>query len=681
MKAEEKIFLRFLEGSDTKFIIPVYQRNYDWKKEQCKKLFDDLLDVIKYNYSSHFLGVIVAINQSRYEYLIIDGQQRLTTVSLLLLAIHNLMKENEIEIIPEIKDKIIELYLKNKYKDYIKLIPIQKDRIAYEKLFSNFKDEYIEESNITINYEYFYERIKNEVRDKVQELFDAIDKLMIVEVELKPKEDDPQLIFESLNSTGLDLNEGDKVRNYILMGRSSNEQEKLYNDYWHKIEENTEYNVSGFIRDYLTLKISTIYSISKVYFSFKDYTKTLIIEEVLKDMLNISKAYKIILKSDIGVNRINKELRNLSKLEMGVINPYLMQVIMDFKHEIISEDDFIEILKILQSYIFRRLICDVPTNALNKVFMTLSKDIKKHEDYKENYVEILKFILKSKESSQRFPLDEDFKTNYISKDIYNMKPKNKYYILELLENQNSKEWINVEDRIENEDLSIEHIMPRKLNLIWEKSLGKNFDEIHKKYLHTIGNITLTSYNSNMSNKSFIEKRDMNNGYKESGYRLNNSLKNYNKWTEDEIKERAEELFKIALSIFKPIETKYSPKISEVKKYTLGDEKSFSNEKITSFSFLDNEYMVSTWKEFYIKVVTILYDFDKSIIYGLVENASTETYIKNKFSKDPSCLRSPYKFNEYINLEINTSTDSKLDILRCLFEMYEFELDDLSFTIK
>ena len=275
MRANEKLLLRFLESSDTNFVIPVYQRNYDWKKEQCKQLYDDCINVIKNNYKTHFFGTIVSIyndNGRNREYLIIDGQQRITTVSLMLLAIFNILKEELLTTNDIIKEKIINQYLINQYigdDKKLKLKPIKDDRVAFEKLF-NTDEEFIEESNITTNYKYFYKRILEE-EISIDELYTAIERLMIVEIELKNGEDDPQLIFESLNSTGLELNEADKVRNFILMGQSIQKQEKLYNNYWHKVERNTLYRVTDFIRDYITMKENKIYNVNKIYINFKRY--------------------------------------------------------------------------------------------------------------------------------------------------------------------------------------------------------------------------------------------------------------------------------------------------------------------------------------------------------------------------------------------------------------------------
>jgi uncharacterized protein with ParB-like and HNH nuclease domain len=398
MRANEKLLLRFLESSDTNFVIPVYQRNYDWKKEQCKQLYDDCINVIKNNYKTHFFGTIVSIyndNGRNREYLIIDGQQRITTVSLMLLAIFNILKEELLTTNDIIKEKIINQYLINQYigdDKKLKLKPIKDDRVAFEKLF-NTDEEFIEESNITTNYKYFYKRILEE-EISIDELYTAIERLMIVEIELKNGEDDPQLIFESLNSTGLELNEADKVRNFILMGQSIQKQEKLYNNYWHKVERNTLYRVADFIRDYITMKENKIYNVNKIYINFKRYINEngLEIETCLNDMLLFSQYYNKILISNTGIKIADEIIKRINLLEVSVLYPFLMEVLDDYAKRIISKDDLIEILSILESYIFRRIMCGVATNALNKVFMNIGKEIKKHIDYKEKYIEIFKYV-------------------------------------------------------------------------------------------------------------------------------------------------------------------------------------------------------------------------------------------------------------------------------------------------
>ena len=263
-----------MQGSDKRFIIPVYQRNYDWRIENCKQLFDDLIIVIRKQRNSHFFGSIVSVhNDGSYnEFLVIDGQQRLTTISLLLLAMYNLMKANVVVPVQgNLADKIYKTYLIDEWQEdetRIKLKPVKNDKKAFDSLFKE-SSKYIQESNLTVNYNYFYSRIQKE-EITIDELYTAITRLEIINITLN-QDDNPQLIFESLNSTGVALSEGDKIRNFILMGLPTKLQNVYYEDYWNNIERCTGYDVSSFVRDYLSVKQQAIPSMNRVYVTFKAY--------------------------------------------------------------------------------------------------------------------------------------------------------------------------------------------------------------------------------------------------------------------------------------------------------------------------------------------------------------------------------------------------------------------------
>lgn len=687
MKANEKYLIRFLDSSDTNFVIPVYQRNYDWKKEQCKQLYDDLVNMIKYKYKNHFFGTIVSIyNDSgrNREYLIIDGQQRITTISILLLAIVNIIKENRLKANGIIKEKLTNQYLINQYCEdddrKLKLKPIKNDRQAFEKLFYN--EDFIEDSNITSNYKYFYNRIiDGDV--SINELFEAIEKLMIVEIELKNGEDDPQLIFESLNSTGLDLTDADKVRNFILMGKSSKVQEKLYNKYWHKVEKNTEYKVTEFIRDYMTMKQNKIANISKIYANFKEYviTNGIDIEECLKDMIKFSEYYNNILRSNLGIRQVDEILKRINRLEVTVSYPFLLEVLDDYYNAIINDNQLIEIFEIIESYIFRRILCKIPTNALNKVFMSLSKEIKREENYKNNYVEALSFILTNKKASQRMPNDEEFKRNFFETDIYHWKGKNKIYLLERIENYDNNEKVDVEGLVESNILSVEHIMPQTLTNVWKELLGSNYQEIYNKYINTIGNLTLTGYNSSLSNKSFIEKRDMEKGFKESRLRLNNYLGSIDKWGEDEIVKRAEMLYDLSLEVWKYPEVQYVQECFKGNLFSLADDDDFTNSKVKQFSFLSDMIKITNWTRLYELVCLSIYDLEPVKFKRLAYKKFEEEYIKKRFATVESALRTPFKIADNLYIEKNLSTEAKLATLRVIFDECSIEYNELTFVIE
>jgi len=687
MQANQKQFLRFLEGADTHFVIPVYQRNYDWTKEQCEQLFNDLIDISENNFRTHFIGSIVSIynnDQGGREYLIIDGQQRITTLSILLQAIYKVLDEEVLESEDDRLKEKIEDYLVNRHVENdkrIRLKPIKDDAEAFSKLFGN-KNNFVDASNITINFWYFYKRILDE-KISVDDLFLAIKNLIIVEIELRNGEDDPQLIFESLNSTGLDLSEADKVRNFILMKEDTEKQNYFYEEYWNKIEKNTNFDVSNFIRDYLTLKERITPKKSRVYLSFKKFVleQKINIENLLKDLSKFSEYYKKIIgaKSDRPENEASSIIYRLNKLETVVSYPFLLEILNDNNNGTITDDELVNILKIIESFVLRRFICDVPTNALNKIFMTLGKEIKKHEDYEQKYFEIFKYILIKKDSNQRFPDNKEFQDKIVSKDIYNVQSKNKIYLLEQLENYNNREKVRVEELVNNNKLTIEHVMPQTLTPDWKKELGENWMKIYEKYLNTLGNITLTAYNSEYSNKSFIEKKDMDKGFRESRLFLNKYLSIIEEWNEKNIRDRAEKLRDRALEIWEYPSTEYKPKKDMDKIFALADnEIAFTGKVIVSFSYGEYEdYKVRTWKEFYELIVKELYGTNPNIFISSLKNTS----IENRTSNDKDDFYLPIKLSEKLYLKADMSTESLLFTLRKIIEKFDVNPAEITFTIK
>lgn len=658
MKAEEKRFLQFLEWAEKSFVIPVYQRNYDWKKEQCEQLFSDIIQITKENYRTHFMWAIVAYQEDWYwkELLIIDWQQRLTTLSLLLLALYKVLDNNSSLETEVNKERIKDVFLINPWSEdktkKIRLKPVKDDREAFNSIFEWDKKE---DSNVTVNYNYFYNRIL-EQEISIDELYRAIEQLIIVEVMLKKWEDDPQLIFESLNSTWLDLTEADKVRNYILMKENSDIQERLYKNYWYKIEKNTNYDVSSFLRDYLTSIERKIPTKSKVYIIFKDFIKKNNfddnIEGLLERLLIFSEYYKIIINSDDDNKEISKILKRINKLETLVAYPFLLELYSKLNEQVINKEELIEILLTIESFVFRRFICWVPTNALNKIFMLLSKDIESHDWYKDDYVNIFNFVLLNKIGS--FPSDLDFSEYLSIKNIYNTQSRNKLHLLERLENFDNKE-SDIGNLIEEWILSIEHIMPQTLTSKWEKELWLNYNNIHEKYLHTLWNITLTGYNSKYSNKSFEEKKNMDKWFNESHLYLNWFLKNIKKWDEENIKNRFEILKNKALKIWRLPKTSYVIKKDETKIFTLSDEKNFTWEYILEYDFEDKNYKVNNWSTFYDEIIARLYIKDSILTKSIID--------------------------EWLLLKVNTNTESKLYSLREVFKRFNISLDDLSFYIK
>lgn len=685
MKGSECKFVKYMEGSDKRFVIPVYQRNYDWKMENCKQLYDDLVKIIKCGRKSHFFGSLVSVynpDGHNEEFYVIDGQQRLTTVSLLFLAMYNLM-ENGV-IIPRttnLKQRIYEEYLVDKWQPEetrIKLKPVKNDQRAFGKLFAD-PSEYIRESNLTINYDYFYNRIqKQEIT--IDQLYDAICCLEIINIRLDTQ-DNPQLIFESLNSTGLDLSEGDKIRNFILMGLPTKEQEDYYEKYWNKIEICTKYEVSAFIRDYLSVKQQAIPQQNKIYSIFKNYVEISCIETepLLINMLEYAKRYAILLGKKTGNTILDACIVRLNRLETTVTRPFFLEILRLYDENTLTLEQVTEIFLIAENYIFRRTICDLPTNALNKIFLLLHKEIVRYDGTEEYYVEKLKYALLSKKERVRFPNDNEFSAMFATKPIYLMNSKNKIYILERLENFGTTEDKDIYRHCDDGDYSIEHIMPQHLTPAWQKELGEDFEHIHEEWLHRIANLTLTAYNSKYSNNSFYEKKTMTNGFDESGIRMNTWIAKKDKWTLSELEERSNLLSNRALKIWGLPTTEYKPAEKQLDSITLEDDALAVGRLVTRFSYKNTEQPVTSWVEMYLKVLQILYAEDKTIITKLA--VSKDDGLAMHFSFDQKASSKSVEVGDGIWVWTNTSTQSKLSVLSRLFTLYNIDFSDLVFYLR
>lgn len=548
MKADATTLLGFFEeNQNNQFVIPIYQRVYSWEKEQCEQLWDDIIKIggnDKMN--GHFIGSILYVldgNTPSSPLLIIDGQQRLTTITLLCIALRNRSSD-------EVKREEIESYLINNNKDgdkngdkKFRLILSESDKDTLLFLIDKNKRKPSEPSvKIVENFKLF-EKWISENTDKLETIFKGLEKLMIVWIALDKGKDDPQLIFESMNSKGIELTQTDLIRNYIIMETETEEKQKdFYNQYWRAMEEDFKQNeklFDRFVRHYLTIKTGKIPNIEKVYGAFKDYQQKegIEIEDLLKDLQKYCGYFCRIAFKKEDDKDLNKALSFLVDLEMDVVYPLLLELYSDYRDGVLSKQDFIPIIALTESYLCRRAVCGLGTNSLNKIFPSFTKKIDKNQ-----YLESIKaHFLSLEKTTGKFPKDSEFRDSLITIDFYHFK-KNKYF-LERLENFDTKE------PVDTQKCTTEHIMPQTLTEEWERDLGENFQAIHDKYLHTIGNLTLTGYNSEYGNNSFREKRDMEKGFKQSSLKLNQNLKDLESFGEKEIEKRANDLADWALKIW------------------------------------------------------------------------------------------------------------------------------------
>lgn len=684
MKGDAQPLIKFFDGSDKRFIIPLYQRNYDWKEENCEQLFQDLLKMHHSDRKSHFFGSIVSSIQAGTEdRFIIDGQQRITTVSLLLIAMVNAFKAGDIHATDgKLVDKIFKRYLVDEYQEderKVKLKPIKKDMDAFDALLYRPKDQHIKGSNVTRNYEFFYDKIVKSGLS-MDELFETIKKLEVINIKLD-EDDDPQLIFESLNSTGLDLSEADKIRNYLLMSLAPAEQDDLYTRYWNPIEESTKYDPSSFVRDYLTMKQGKIGRIDKIYFIFKEYAENERTSraELLEEMHHYAKIYSQIDNANMGIEKINRKLSQVRTLDSTVAYPFYLAFFDYAEKNSLSDEEKYRVLDIVESYWARRIICNLPSNALNKVFATLHRDVinnmnKAAEGEHPTYTDVLIYLLLKKGRSSVFPKDDEVKEDFATRQVYKMPTNLRMFILERMENRDSKERHDVVGQLTEKSISIEHIMPQTLSDKWKDDLGEEWERIHQQYLHTMANLTLTGYNSQYSNLTFVEKRDMEKGFNDSAFRLNNYVKSCNQWTETELKQRQRDLLDVFMQLWPMPSTSFEPAKREIESASLDDDDyEFTGKKIQGYFYHNVHYTVNTWKEMLIQMCNHVLLEKRSSIEWLCANE------EHGFSHTPETWRKELASGLYVWTD--NSTYTKISILRGMLNECNIPLSEVVFEFR
>jgi len=647
MKAGETRLLTLLEGK-RQFIIPIYQRTYSWTLDQCEQLWNDVLGAAKDDsIYSHFIGSIVYIGEGAQvitampKLLVIDGQQRLTTLSLMLAALRDSIGNDNTDVGVS-SEEINDSYLLNKHgkqDQRYKILLNRRDRDTLTRIVDSTEISENDSNRILENYKFLKEQVHTSGVDP-SKVWEGITKLVVVDVALEHGRDNPQLIFESLNSTGLDLSQADLIRNNVLMGLRPDDQEKVYSNYWYPMEQSfggpgTFDQFDRFVRDYLTLKSNTraIPRINEVYVNFKAHVRDqqhVPIEQVVSDVYSYSRLFVKLAFEKESDKEINRIFRDINTLRVDVAYPFLLEVYKDYEEGSLPREDFVAILKLVESYVFRRVISEIPTNTLNKTFATLSRDIDK-----SNYLESVQARFLLSDSYRRFPKDDEFWFKFQVRDVYNFRNRN--YLLEKLENDDTKEPNNVET------YTIEHILPQNenLSLEWRQELGEDWEKIQAEYLHTIGNLTLTGYNSELSDHPFKEKRDRRGGFAESPIRLNRALGKLDHWNKDTIEQRAESLANQAIKIWifpnlspQTLE-KYQPAKVEKDKsaYSLEDHESLRGKNLELFQQLEKRILnfdASVRRE--IKKLTIAYKTISSFVDVISQKGDLKLILNMRFDQ-------------------------------------------------
>jgi uncharacterized protein with ParB-like and HNH nuclease domain/predicted transport protein len=555
MKATEAKLLDFLKKSP-QFVIPIYQRTYSWTEQQCRQLWNDIMRAGSNDATgAHFIGSVVYIEKGLYQVssqsplLVIDGQQRLTTAMLLLEALSRHLGDNE-PIEGFSAKKLRNYYLLNPLEDGergYKLILTQTDK---DSLLALVTQKHLPENcslRIKENFEFFDAQVEA-LGGQLEQLCRGLAKVIIVDIALSRDQDNPQLIFESMNSTGKALNQADLIRNFVLMGLDQKHQTSLYQDHWRPME--VEFGQEGygdffdsFMRHYLTVKTGDIPRIDGVYEAFKQHAQRAEalgsgVDQLVAEIHAFAGYFCAMALGKETDKQLAIAFKDLRELKVDVAYPFLLELYHDYRQGQLTQNDFYSAIRLVEAYVFRRAVCAIPTNSLNKTFATLHKTLNK-----ERYLESIKAQLLELRSYKRFPRDDEFKRELALRDLYNFRSRS--YWLRRLENFERKE------RVPVHEYTIEHIMPQneRLSKKWQDELGVEWPRVHETWLHTLGNLTLTGYNSEYSDRAFVEKRDMPGGFKQSPLVLNEGLGSVDAWNEKAIQSRAEKLANHAVRVW------------------------------------------------------------------------------------------------------------------------------------
>lgn len=582
MKATEAKFLDFLKKSP-QFIIPIYQRSYSWAEKECRQLWDDILRTGSNEaISAHFVGSIVYIEKGLYQVssqsplLVIDGQQRLTTVTLLVEALARVLGDAE-PVDGFSARKLRNYYLLNPEEvgeRHYKLLLSQTDKASLTAIVGGTELPKEHSLRLARNFE-FFRKVIDDRKGDLTAVCRGLAKLVVVDIALSRDQDNPQLIFESMNSTGLELSQADLIRNFILMGLEPTLQTSLYEKFWRPMEvdfgqEAYVSHFDGFMRHYLTVKTGEIPKLDEVYDAFKLHARsagvvTAGVEELVKDLRAFARYFCALALDAESHPELKLAFQDLRELKVDVAYPFLLELYQDYAAGQLSGTDLAAVVRMVEAYVFRRAVCAIPTNSMNKTFGTFGKALKK-----ERYLESIKAHFLRLPSYRRFPSDEEFRRGLQSRDLYHFRSRS--YWLRRLENHGRKESVSVDE------YTIEHILPQneELSTAWREVLGPDWKKLQQTWLHTIGNLTLTGYNSEYSDRPFSEKRDMPGGFRVSPLKLNAGLGQVERWDEAAIRARGARLSDAAVEVWGapklPAESlaAYEQKAAVQAKYTLAD---------------------------------------------------------------------------------------------------------------
>lgn len=676
----------YIQPNKKQYCIPVFQRDYAWTAEQCRKLFEDIVLAYKKD-RSHFCGsfVYAPLTSKKHidYYIIIDGQQRFTTLYILIKALADSASD------PAEKEAL-ERYLFNedKFNRYgfdekskLKLKPVKTDNDQLMLLMSGKLDAMNKGKDGIIyhNYVLFKDLIATflaEDKDNsVMMIHDGIESLICADIRLEP-DDDAQEIFERINSTGIKLGLPDLIRNYVLM--TNDDQERLYEEYWLVTQEMlSKDRLESFFLDYINLKIDGFSKESEAYRDFKQiyvsggYTS----ESMLKEILHYAKQYNTFCCGDANLGKdVNNALAGLRKLNQSTVYLFLFKIFDDFEAELINEKELAKILNFLLNYSVRRLVCEIGSNSLRGMYKTLYARVFAKPENKAHYYDAIVSFMLQMTSKDKVPSNEDFAQALKESNLYRKNALCKY-LLSAIENQGKEPLVT-------DNLTIEHIMPQNKNLstVWQKMLGEDWEAVKDKYLHTLGNLTLTGYNSELGDRPFSEKQELLKDSITHTTVLYSDVKDKTEWNAETIKERANRLTEIVIKLFfiEQPETIIEFRDTRYSLYTAEDSSIATHKTVNYYELLGERVSIESFAAMVRSVARKLYELESSVIEQMAKTNEKFHYWTNPaFSYDENAVRNPVELKEESGIYISTgySASDCIGFIRALLKKYDLDIEE------
>jgi len=683
-----RIINDFIEPNKRQYAIPVYQRNYEWSKEQCVKLFDDIVLAYKKD-KTHFCGsVVYALLKEEHNifyYVIIDGQQRLTTIYILLKALLDLAETDSER--DSLKDA---LFNRDKFDTYdvdtaskLKLKPIKSDNKQLFLMMDNKLDEVDETSGIWRNYELFCSLIKErfEAGMCVKEIYKGIEKLICAKIKLD-EDDNAQEIFERINSTGVPLGLADKIRNFVLMTDAN--QEQLYENYWLPTEEAVRRdNMTSFFVNYLNIKVDGFPREDEAYDVFKEvytnghYTN----QKILEEILHYARFYKAFLYGDSKYSfKVNALLADLQKLKQTTVFPFLFRVFDDYEAGVIDQLGLENVLRFLLNYSIRRLTCEVGSNSLRGLYKTLYARVFLRPENKQHYYDAIVSFFIQLTSKDALPTDKGFTEALEQKNLYRKNALCKY-LLTAIENKGKEQLIT-------DNLTIEHILPQNHNLstAWQNMLGPNWEADHERYLHTLGNLTLTAYNGELGDKTFSEKKEKLAEIHPKASELYEGVLACDCWNASAIETRSKRLSGIILSLFalETPETEISFDDPRYKEYSCDEPDEATYKTPNYFVLLGERVNATNFADMLRLIISRLYERDSSIIVNMAQNNERLlSWSQNiMFSYDQNKVYGDYRIKDTdISENVGFSAAHTMQIISALLDKYDIDHSEFAYSAR